>query len=82
MLRYEASGLTLSSILLPVPYHTTITLTTTFHFINITFAPYRWESEAKMEEKEQPRGFLGTLLNLLGAVGGGAHIVKDEFGET
>ena len=41
-----------------------------------------WESEAKMEEKQQPKGIIGNFLNILGAVGGGAQIVKNEYGET
>lgn len=41
-----------------------------------------WEPGARNDEKNKSKGFLGDLLNLLGAVGGGAHIEKNEFGET
>lgn len=41
-----------------------------------------WESDAKNDDKNKSKGFFGDLVNLLGAVGGGAHIEKNEFGET
>ena len=41
-----------------------------------------WEKGAKDKQNSKKGGFVGDLFNALSALSGGAHIVKDENGET
>ena len=41
-----------------------------------------WEDGAKEIRNDKKAGFMGDLFNALSALAGGAHIVKDENGET
>eukprot|EP00597_Dinobryon_sp_UTEXLB2267_P006830 CAMPEP_0170096892 /NCGR_PEP_ID=MMETSP0019_2-20121128/28874_1 /TAXON_ID=98059 /ORGANISM="Dinobryon sp., Strain UTEXLB2267" /LENGTH=98 /DNA_ID=CAMNT_0010319005 /DNA_START=584 /DNA_END=880 /DNA_ORIENTATION=+ len=41
---------------------------------------YMWEKDAKVQKRSF--GLLGDLMNVIGAVAGGAQIEKNEFGET
>ena len=41
---------------------------------------YMWEKGAKAQKRSF--GLLGDLMNVIGAVAGGAQIEKNEFGET
>ena len=41
-----------------------------------------WEDGVKEKRNSKKGGFVGDLFNALSALAGGAHIVKDENGET
>jgi hypothetical protein len=46
----------------------------------LTQGAYMWEKGAT--KRQNKAGILGDIANLWGALSGGAHIVKNKFGET